>query len=159
MRRRRWRTAVLWIGCTLCVLIAVAFVVSGWWTWGLQIPMPYGPAVAVSSGACDVIITDQWSAVFMVGRDGTSPPPFFSGPWLPCWHSWNHWGASSNHPYIAVPLYAVFLAVAVPTLLAWRYWPQPAKPGHCRCGYDLTGNVSGVCPECGQPFEAKGDAS
>ncbi|MBN1342741.1 MAG: hypothetical protein JXQ73_08690 [Phycisphaerae bacterium] len=23
-------------------------------------------------------------------------------------------------------------------------------PGHCgRCGYDLTGNVSGVCPECG----------
>ena len=23
-------------------------------------------------------------------------------------------------------------------------------PGHCqKCGYDLTGNVSGVCPECG----------
>jgi hypothetical protein len=23
--------------------------------------------------------------------------------------------------------------------------------GHCwRCGYDLTGNVSGVCPECGE---------
>ena len=22
-------------------------------------------------------------------------------------------------------------------------------PGHCRCGYDLTGNISGVCPECG----------
>ena len=21
--------------------------------------------------------------------------------------------------------------------------------GHCDCGYDLTGNVSGVCPECG----------
>ncbi len=24
------------------------------------------------------------------------------------------------------------------------------SPGHCnRCGYDLTGNVSGTCPECG----------
>jgi hypothetical protein len=24
------------------------------------------------------------------------------------------------------------------------------RPGHCpRCGYDLTGNVSGMCPECG----------
>ncbi len=24
-------------------------------------------------------------------------------------------------------------------------------PGHCRkCGYNLTGNVSGVCPECGE---------
>jgi len=21
----------------------------------------------------------------------------------------------------------------------------------CRCGYDLTGNISGVCPECGKP--------
>lgn len=26
----------------------------------------------------------------------------------------------------------------------------PFPPGHCQsCGYDLTGNVSGVCPECG----------
>ena len=23
------------------------------------------------------------------------------------------------------------------------------KPGHCQCGYNLTGNTSGVCPECG----------
>lgn len=27
-------------------------------------------------------------------------------------------------------------------------------PGRCdRCGYDLTGNVSGVCPECGKPVD------
>jgi predicted amidophosphoribosyltransferase len=26
------------------------------------------------------------------------------------------------------------------------------KPGHCQhCGYDLTCNTSGVCPECGRP--------
>jgi hypothetical protein len=26
-------------------------------------------------------------------------------------------------------------------------------PQHCgRCGYDLTGNVSGICPECGTPI-------
>lgn len=24
--------------------------------------------------------------------------------------------------------------------------------GHCTCGYDLTGNVSGRCPECGSPI-------
>jgi len=28
----------------------------------------------------------------------------------------------------------------------------PATPGQCfKCGYNLTGNVSGVCPECGTP--------
>ena len=42
-----------------------------------------------------------------------------------------------------------FAAVAVATLLVWRFGPKPVEPGHCRCGYDLKGNVSGVCPECG----------
>ena len=32
----------------------------------------------------------------------------------------------------------------------WRELPS----GQCRaCSYDLTGNVSGVCPECGTPLE------
>jgi hypothetical protein len=34
--------------------------------------------------------------------------------------------------------------------LAIRARRRPAEPGRCpRCDYDLTGNVSGVCPECG----------
>lgn len=36
--------------------------------------------------------------------------------------------------------------------LFWRDWKQPKhEPGkNCiECGYDLTGNMSGVCPECG----------
>ena len=29
------------------------------------------------------------------------------------------------------------------------------KKGLClKCGYNLTGNVSGVCPECGEKVEA-----
>jgi len=28
---------------------------------------------------------------------------------------------------------------------------KPLIPGHCtKCGYDLTGNVSGICSECGE---------
>ncbi|MGQ9649774.1 MAG: hypothetical protein ACUVXJ_06675 [Phycisphaerae bacterium] len=36
-------------------------------------------------------------------------------------------------------------------LLNRWYAPVRIPPGHCqKCGYNLTGNVSGVCPECGE---------
>ncbi|UCG16338.1 MAG: hypothetical protein JSV19_13690 [Phycisphaerales bacterium] len=44
-------------------------------------------------------------------------------------------------------------------LVMWwliRGWKRWHRTGHrCRCGYDLTGNVSGICPECGTPIERK----
>jgi len=33
-----------------------------------------------------------------------------------------------------------------------RLPPQYAPPQCLKCGYDLTGNVSGRCPECGTPI-------
>ncbi len=43
--------------------------------------------------------------------------------------------------------------IIYPSLFALVYHnqPKPLPPRHCRnCGYNLTGNVSGRCPECGQ---------
>jgi hypothetical protein len=38
--------------------------------------------------------------------------------------------------------------------------PFRTKEGHCRgCGYDLTGNISGVCPECGKPVLAADEST
>jgi hypothetical protein len=56
----------------------------------------------------------------------------------------------SNH-FLLVPLWMILILVALPTaFLFWRDHRRP-PPGHCqRCGYNLTGNVSGVCPECGE---------
>jgi len=50
-----------------------------------------------------------------------------------------------------IPLWIPFLIILLPTaLLFWRD-RRRIPPGHCqKCGYDLTGNVSGVCPECGE---------
>jgi hypothetical protein len=66
------------------------------------------------------------------------------GPWLPL-HGW-------SYVWIAALLYGVFCAVRlvrteVRSTLPYRRWQE----GKCiYCGYDLTGNVTGVCPECGR---------
>ena len=40
--------------------------------------------------------------------------------------------------------------------IAYTLLMRSGEPGHtryCRCGYDLTGNISGVCPECGETID------
>jgi hypothetical protein len=54
---------------------------------------------------------------------------------------------------------AVFLWAAFGTLFEWPGFRPPPKPNECRkCRYDLTNNVSGVCPECGTPISLKGQS-
>jgi len=53
-------------------------------------------------------------------------------------------------PYGLFPL----LLAILPTLWALdKYWP-PKKPANScpTCSYNLTGNTSGTCPECGTPI-------
>ncbi len=58
-----------------------------------------------------------------------------------------------------IPLWMPFAAVAIPTAILWRRDRRPLK-GHClHCGYNLTGNESGVCPECATPVRKRGDAA
>jgi len=56
-----------------------------------------------------------------------------------------HWGIVSV---------ITFVAVDMVTLAAWAAFKNSRQFGsdhHCRrCGYDLTGNTSGICPECGK---------
>ncbi len=55
--------------------------------------------------------------------------------------------------YVVLGLFfCVAPAIALWLLSALPHFP----PGHCRnCGYDLTGNVSGRCPECGSEVAPK----
>ena len=64
-----------------------------------------------------------------------SNPIIFTNAWLPLW----------------IP----FVLTAIPAALLW--WRDRLPPhGNCQnCGYNLTGNISGICSECGTPI---GDA-
>ena len=49
-----------------------------------------------------------------------------------------------------LPIWIPFVILLIPAIFLWLADAQRIPPGHCQqCGYDLTGNVSGRCPECG----------
>ena len=143
----------------LCVEIAAAFAGSGWYR--AVITIPRGPIVMIDSGSVGAVIGVDRSKFPNTMNSSLMTPlariDFGFG-------NLNQWmfGApvpSASMRMVMIPIYALFLAVALPTLLVWRFVPKFPR-GHCRrCGYNLTGLREARCPECGQPFEAKGDAS
>ncbi|MHC4695655.1 MAG: hypothetical protein ACYTFA_02810 [Planctomycetota bacterium] len=68
--------------------------------------------------------------------DGAGGEPYHI-VWVPLW----------------IPLCISVAGVGVPAVIRWRRARRP-PPGYCRkCRYNLTGNTSGVCPECGTARE------
>jgi hypothetical protein len=60
--------------------------------------------------------------------------------------SWDSLYFGGIPPWLPVTLLALPTAV-----FWWQDRPRRERSGHCQdCGYDLTGNVSGRCPECGK---------
>jgi hypothetical protein len=81
-------------------------------------------------------------------RVGGRNPGFWDSPAV-------SWGSSSGPAgyfrTVSVAIWLPLTIVAIPTGLLWWLDPRSYLPGHCqKCGYDLTGNVSGRCPECGK---------
>ena len=53
---------------------------------------------------------------------------------------------------VSIPLWMITFVLSLCTLMPLTGWRRRRREqrGLCvRCGYNLTGNVSGVCPECG----------
>lgn len=67
-----------------------------------------------------------------------------------------------NFPYAAISAVFAFACIVfrLGTLLAVRTWICRIVLDHgllcSSCGYNLTGNISGVCPECGIPIVQSG---
>ena len=68
----------------------------------------------------------------------------------------------SGKPWVNATAAAIWItAVGVGLFVGWRTYRkntlvEPTEPRCAKCGYNLTGNVSRRCPECGQPVKLDG---
>lgn len=151
LRRRNARLGRVckWAGVIGCVLVVIVLVGS------------YSqPAMLRTQGAM------VWLANGCLNAAWTDRPPPLESDGTYYWHP-DVGQSPSPHVWFAryrkivlpdgtlrillLPLWTVLVALAFPTAILF-YRDRRFPPGHCqRCGYDLTGNVSGVCPECGRP--------
>ena len=57
--------------------------------------------------------------------------------------------------FVDVPLWPIWVLLVPVTVIMYRR-DRPAPPGLCQnCGYNLTGNVSRRCPECGKAVSSE----
>jgi len=84
-------------------------------------------------------------------------------------HSWYYWGiVPIRQRFLWLVRYGILIWCALGVLPAcslivieYRRWiSRRFRPlGFCvKCRYDLTGNTSGACPECGTAVAEKGEA-
>jgi hypothetical protein len=143
-----WQTRVLvGFGTTICLCLFVTSLLS----------LRYSAGLATRA---HVVILG--SAALEIGRHG-APDVFAENMDLWCgrsdWHGWRSFAHSASWPrwysaqgrwILTIPLWMFFLAVLVPTAIMWYRIRSCIVTGYCLdCGYDLRGNVSGRCPECG----------
>lgn len=149
-RPRLWR----WSGCvgiTLSCLLLLAWLGSMKWrclyNW-FRITAHDETGRLVSMGFLEGCIEiGNFSGVLFGGEPGIyfGTRPHTPVRWLPA-HFHNSYGSA----YL-LPLWIPLLLVAGPIAFLWWRDRHFIPTGYCQsCRYNLTGNVSGVCPECGE---------
>ena len=141
------RTRAIRWGRWTCVLLTVALSL-------LYFRSAFHPGLAVYAPFGYLGISDGMVVVHFWPMPGPGQPrmPYFVGnfDWNPRgmrW--WPEFGGARSGTRVCMPLWVVLMPALALAILAWRRGRVPS--GACRaCGYDLTGNVSGRCPECGR---------
>lgn len=138
------RRNLKWLSLGLAVLCVVAMAVSREWLFRLNVTDRV--IVQLHSGQVTIMYIRTHTAPvvpvlvkrFFVSRLRTTTNLRFA------------YSRAQSHHRLAVPLWAPAAVFVLAFGLLHRLDRRP-KPGHCgSCGYNLTGNLSGVCPECGQ---------
>jgi len=145
LRRNRVRRVMKWAGLLACILVLIAWVSSVFVSY-----VPYSNRRVVvgfsRGGIAYTKVTNQQAA--RPPRHFYWQPKFRGIQWIPKINVHIYAGY-----YSFLPMWCPFLSFTIPTYILWRRDRRHPK-GHCqKCGYDLTGNESGICPECGSKIE------
>lgn len=143
--RSRARRVLKWTGLAFSLLLLGLWLFSfkGTVFYGVDGFVGHAARIGVVEGmagvcATDRVVLDGWRFTWDLHA------PIAKVRWLPK-YLW-----TPQHKDVFVPLWMPLVLVIFPTFIFW--WRERRCPkGHCQtCGYDLTGNVSGICPECGE---------
>ncbi len=145
---KRHRFKLKWVFLVVSITIAVVMVATLFVTFKFSYSQE-GPHTVLGGGR-----------IVMIGTTGPKQAEF-SNPYTASWGMmparewiWRPRYRSGNISGIgwfslAVPLWCPLLPTALVTVWLFRR-DRRHPPGHCHgCGYDLTGNTTGRCPECG----------
>lgn len=150
IRRRR----VQWTSAIATFVLLAAWLLSGVWS------------VTFSDGRCYHV--DIWAGIISIQTIPEQVAGFWAdAPAVGVYQSDEPFQLQWTLPHTAdcaqstigawwevnFPLWIIFLVASSPLIQAfYRRFHRRSAPGTCvRCRYDLTGNVSGRCPECGTP--------
>ncbi len=143
-----------WTGTIACALIATAALVSGWrHIRAYRVVGSTRYQLEVCAGALDIV----WWGDSETDGHYNGDWDFFIEPRQGAWRLFvfpRGWPFAHEGEYqwtISTPLSLPLLIALLPTLWLWRLERRQPRVGCCRkCNYDLTGNVFGRCPECGE---------
>jgi hypothetical protein len=150
-----WKRFFKWCGTFACVVVGLAWAGTTWrgLTWTSQ---NHRRDIILGDGAID----------FRQRLSGWTPaqePFLLPSGWIIIDYAknarrtiwWPRAGNSRSGKVLVVPFWILFVPIALSAAALWIRDPQYPF-GHCRkCGYNLTGNVSGICPECGTAVERR----
>lgn len=149
------RRIAKWAGVGICTLIALVWLLSGW--WNITYVRRPGKVFSITAGSLCYVEVNEFFWLLRNHRElyELAPRLYALSPRNRQWR-WQ-WAPYSyivigQRIWFFVACWIPFLLVSLPTVILFvRDRGRRVLPGQCQeCGYDLTGNVSGVCPECGK---------
>jgi len=159
--KRRWSRQLMWLTAVSCGLLVSLFTGCPggvWYTFSGGTEL----GVELADGAARIMLDAYVPTTPAASRPALSPG-WHSGRFADRWPESYvfYWPVDfdarsvrmDQQHEVEIPILPFLgMAIALSSYFLYLWWrDRPAPPGHCpQCRYDLTGNTSGVCPECGR---------